>query len=94
MRHLDRAENVVPISGDLAFDGVEIRIAITRDQTPGIVRIGGLAEEEDDLDALAGRELDRRRHRAAGIESGARQVGQARPCLAELRDERAFRCGR
>ena len=48
--HLDRAEDIVPVAADLGQHGVEICLAVARNQVRCVVRARGLAEEEDDLD--------------------------------------------
>jgi hypothetical protein len=63
---------------DVGKHGVEIGGAVARDQRPRAPPRRGLAQEENDFGAAAGRQLERRAQRAAGIETGADPLGQRR----------------
>ena len=92
--HLDRAEDSVPVLGDLGQHRVEIVRAVVRDQRPRVRVARGFAEEADDLDAAIRRQHERCSQRAAGIEAGADGVGERRCGRQAPRGLPASRCGR
>ena len=68
----------LPEVGDLGENRIEIGAAIVFDQAPRFLRVLGVAEQEGDFHALAGRQHEAGAQRRAGIEARAEVFRQGR----------------
>jgi hypothetical protein len=86
--HLDRAEQLVPVRARLVERGRgRLGVLVAADQRARVLEVTSLAEQEDDVAALARCELDDDLQRAARVQ--ARPDDAEQPAAAPQRGRRA-----
>ena len=73
---LNRAQNALPVSGNVSLHSIEVRRPIARDHFLRLLCACSLADKEHDFDTLARLELDGGAHGAARIETRADLSGE------------------